>query len=154
MLIEKRIEELGYTLPEPGTGNMPFVGAKLIMDKLVFTSGNTPRANGQTVYTGKCGADVSMEDAQKAAALCAINCLGAIKRLIGDLDRIQEIVKVTGFVNCELGFTAQPQVMNGASEVLKAIFGDEAGSHARSAVGMAGLPGNAACEVEMIVLLK
>lgn len=154
MLIEKRIEELGYTLPEPGTGSMPFVGAKLIMDKLVFTSGNTPRQNGQTVYTGKCGADVSMEDAQKAAALCVINCLAAIKGVIGDLDRIQEFVKVTGFVNCELGFTAQPQVMNGASNLLKEIFGDKVGSHTRSAVGMAGLPGNAACEVEMIALIK
>lgn len=152
MLIEKRIEELGYRLPPAGNGSTPFVSAKLVMDKLVFTSGCTPRLNGQMAYTGKCGTELSIEDAQKAAELCLINCLGAVKSVVGDLDRVKEIVKMTGFVNSTLEFSGQPKVIDGASRLLKEIFGDK-GSHTRSAVGMAGLPGNAACEIELIVLI-
>ena len=152
MLIEKRIEELGYQLPAAGGGNTPFVQAKLIMDRLVFTSGCTPRLNGQMAYTGKCGSELSIEDAQKAAEICLINCLGAVKSVVGDLDRITEIVKMTGFVNSNLDFSGQPKVIDGASRLLKEIFGEK-GSHTRSAVGMAGLPGNAACEIELIVLV-
>ena len=152
MLIEKRIEQLGYQLPSAGNGNTPCVSAKLVMDKLVFTSGCTPRLNGQMAYTGKCGTELSIEDAQKAAELCLINCLGAVKSVVGDLDKVKEIVKMTGFVNSELDFSGQPKVIDGASRLLKEIFGDK-GSHTRSAVGMAGLPGNAACEIELIVLI-
>lgn len=152
MLIEERIAQLGYQLPPAGNGSTPFVSAKLIMDKLVFTSGCTPRLNGQMAYTGKCGTELSIEDAQKAAELCLINCLGAVKSVVGDLDRVKEIVKMTGFVNSTLDFSGQPKVIDGASRLLKEIFGDK-GSHTRSAVGMAGLPGNAACEIELIVLI-
>lgn len=152
MLIEEKIEQLGYRLLPAGNNGSPFVPAKLVMDKLVFTSGCTPRLNGQMAYTGKCGAELSVEDAQKAAELCLINCLGAVKSVVGDLDRVKEIVKMTGFVNSTLDFSGQPKVIDGASRLLKEIFGDK-GSHTRSAVGMAGLPGNAACEIELIVLI-
>lgn len=150
MLIEKRIEHLGYQLPTANAGNTAFVQAKLVMDRLVFTSGCTPRLNGQMAYTGKCGTQLSIEDAQQAARICLINCLGAVKSVVGDLDRIRQVVKMTGFVNSDLDFTGQPKVIDGASALLKDIFG-ERGSHTRSAVGMAGLPGNAACEIELIV---
>lgn len=152
MFIEKKIEALGYQLSTAAPGNTPFVQAKLVLDHLVFTSGCTPRLNGQMVYTGKCGTELSIEDAQKAAELCLINCLSAVKSVIGDLDRIQETVKLTGYVNSELNFSGQPKVIDGASRLLKEIFGEK-GSHTRSAVGMAGLPGNAACEIELIVLV-
>ena len=151
MLIEKRIEELGYQLPAAGAGNTPFVQAKLIMDRLVFTSGCTPRLNGQMAYTGKCGTELSLEDSQEAARIALVNALGAVKSVAGDLDRVKQIVKLTGFVNSTLEFTAQPKVIDGASRLLKELFGEEKGAHARSAVGMAGLPGNAACEIELIV---
>lgn len=150
MLIEKRIEELGYQLPAAGAGNTPFVQAQLVQGGLVFTSGCTPRLNGQMAYTGKCGTELSIEDSQKAAQICLINCLGAVKSVVGDLDRIQQIVKMTGFVNSALDFSGQPKVIDGASALLKDIFGEK-GAHTRSAVGMAGLPGNAACEIELIV---
>lgn len=150
MLIEKRIEELGYQLSAAGSANTPFVQAKLIPGGLVFTSGCTPRLNGQMAYTGKCGAELSIEDAQEAARICLVNCLGAVKSVAGDLDHIRQIVKMTGFVNSDLDFSGQPKVIDGASQLLKEIFGDK-GAHARSAIGVAGLPGNAACEIELIV---
>lgn len=151
MLIEKRIEELGYQLPAAGDGNTPFVQAKRFFGGLVFTSGCTPRLSGKMAYTGKCGTDISVEDAQEAARICLINCLGAVKSVVGDLDNICQIVKMTGFVNSTLDFSSQPQVMDGASNLLKEIFGEK-GAHTRSALGVAGLPGNAACEIELIVL--
>jgi enamine deaminase RidA (YjgF/YER057c/UK114 family) len=104
-------------------------------------------------FTGKLGAEVSVEDGYQAAHLCAINALAAVKSVIGDLNRVERIVKVTGFVASADGFTKQPAVMNGCSELLKSIFG-EAGSHARTSVGVAELPLGAAVEVEMIVQLR
>ena len=151
MEIEKRIEELGFVLPEGGKPGAVFVSAKLVAGHIVFTSGCTPRLNGAMAYTGKCGTELSLEDSQTAAELAVITALGAVRSVIGDLDTVKQIVKLTGFVNSTLEFTAQPKVIDGASRLLKEIFGPEKGSHTRSAVGMAGLPGNAACEIELIV---
>ena len=151
MLIEKKIEALGYTLPEGGNSKAAFVSAKLVADRIVFTSGCTPRRNGVMAYAGKCGTELSLEDSQEAARIALVNALGAVKSVAGDLDRVKQIVKLTGFVNSTLEFTAQPKVIDGASRLLKELFGEEKGAHARSAVGMAGLPGNAACEIELIV---
>ena len=150
MEIEKRIAELGYALPEGGKSTAAFVSAKLVADRLIFTSGCTPRLNGAMAYTGKCGTELSIEDSQEAARIALVNALGAVRSVAGDLDRVKQIVKLTGFVNSALDFTAQPKVIDGASQLLKDIFGPEKGAHARSAVGMAGLPGNAACEIELI----
>ena len=150
MLIEKRIAQLGYQLPAAGAANTPFVQAQIARGGLVFTSGCTPRLQGQMAYTGKCGAELSIEDSQEAARICLVNCLGAVKSVVGDLDKVEKIVKMTGFVNSTLDFSGQPKVIDGASALLQEIF-EEKGAHARSAIGVAGLPGNAACEIELIV---
>ena len=120
---------------------------------LVYTSGQGPNIPIRGVYKGKLGKDFTVEQGYEAAKNCAINCLAAIKDLIGDLDKVERVVKVLGFVNSADGFHQQPQVVNGASELLQTVFG-ERGAHARSAVGMKELPSNIAVEVEMIVSIR
>jgi enamine deaminase RidA (YjgF/YER057c/UK114 family) len=117
---------------------------------LVFTSGQLPMVDGSLAATGKVGGEVSADDAKQLAATCALNALAAVKALIGDLDQVRRVVKVVGFVASVPGFTGQPGVVNGASELLGEVFG-EAGVHARSAVGVAVLPLDAPVEVELIV---
>jgi enamine deaminase RidA (YjgF/YER057c/UK114 family) len=151
-MVEAKIKELGYTLPEPAKPLAAYIPA-IKIDKLVFTAGQLPSVNGQLKYKGKVGYNVSEDEAQKAAELSLLNCLGAVKSVCGDLDQIEQIVKLTVFVNSSDGFTNQPKVANGASELLLKIFGD-AGKHARSAVGVNELPIDAALEIEMIVKLK
>lgn len=152
MTIEEKITALGFSLPptpKPVAAYVPAIAA----GDLVFSSGQLPLANGQLAATGKVGRDVTKEQAYAAARICALNALSAIKSVIGDLDRIQQIVKVVGFVASAEGFTEQPAVINGASEFFKEIFGAQ-GAHARSAVGVAELPLGAAVELEMIVKIK
>ena len=150
--IEKRLEEIGVALPAVRKPAAAFVPAVLDGDR-VYTSGNTPVVDGKLAYTGQVGADCSPEDAYEAAKICAINCLAAAKEAIGDLDKVERIVKLLGFVSSAPGFFGQPQVMNGASEFLIQVFGEK-GEHARSAIGVNALPGNASVEVEMIIKLK
>ena len=119
---------------------------------LIFVSGQLPSENGQLVK-GILGNDLVLEDGYRAARLCAINCLGAVKSLVGSLDRVVRIVKVTGFVAATPEFTDHPKVINGASELMQQIFGEQ-GKHARAAIGMASLPLGVAVEVEMIVEVK
>ncbi len=116
---------------------------------LVYTSGQLPLAGGELIRTGKVGAEVSPEDAKAAARTCALNALAAIDALVG-IDSVVRVVKVVGFVASSPGFSGQPGVVNGASEFLGEVFG-EAGSHARSAVGVSELPLDAPVEVELIV---
>ena len=151
-MFEAKLRELGITLPEAVKPLAAYVPAVQVGDYL-YTSGQIPIAEGKLRYAGKIGGALSVEEGYEAAKLCAINCLSAIKGQIGDLDRIERIVKVTGFVNSAPGFTAQPQVINGVSDLLLAVFGD-AGVHARSAVGVSELPIDSAVEVEMIVKLR
>ena len=142
-----RLAELGLSLPPvvpPVAAYVPAVRS----GSFVYTSGQLPLVNGELPASGKVGAEVSPEDAYQCARYCALNALAAIDALVG-IDAIKRIVKVVGFVASDPSFTGQAQVVNGASELLGEIFGD-AGRHARSAVGMAGLPGNAPCEVEVI----
>ena len=120
---------------------------------MLYTAGQTPRMNGVLKYAGKVGTELTLEEAQAAARICALNCLGIIRGMAGSLDRVSRIVKVTGFVASGEGFTAQPKVVDGASLFLKDVFG-EAGVAARSAVGVYALPGGAPVEVEMVVELK
>lgn len=148
MKIEARIKELGYQLPDtvkPQGAYCPCVMA----DGFVFTAGQTCRVDGKLQYTGKVGAELSLEDARKAAELCALNCLAILRQMVGDLDRVHQIVKMTGFVASDPNFMQQTQVIDGASELLREIFG-ERGVSARSAVGVCVLPGDAACEIELI----
>ena len=119
----------------------------------MFTAGQLPVIDGKLVKEGKVGSDVTAEAAKELAQICALNALAAIS-LVADLDQIERVVRVGGFVNCAPGFTAIPGVINGASEFLIKIFGDVNGKHARTAVGVAELPLNAPVEVEVIVQLK
>ena len=151
-MIEENIKELGFEVPEAPKPLAAYVSA-LVVGDFVFTAGQIPSVKGELKYKGKVGKDLSEEGGRKAAEICALNCLGAIKGVTGDLDKIDQVVKLTAFVNSAEGFTAQPKVANGASELIGKIFGDK-GKHARSAVGVNELPFDAAVEIEMIVKLK
>lgn len=148
-VVESKIKELGFELPGVAKPVAAYIPAKL-SGEYVYTSGQIPIVKGELKYKGKVGATISEEEAYKAAQVCALNCLAAIKGVIGDLDKVVEIVKVVGFVNSAAGYSMQPKVINGASELLGNIFGEK-GQHARSAVGVSELPLDAACEVELIV---
>ena len=152
MIAEKKLETLGITLGKPAKPVGGYVPA-VRTGNLVYTSGQGPNIPIRGVYKGKLGKDFTVEQGYEAAKNCAINCLAAIKDLIGDLDKVERVVKVLGFVNSADGFHQQPQVVNGASELLQTVFG-ERGAHARSAVGMKELPSNIAVEVEMIVSIR
>jgi enamine deaminase RidA (YjgF/YER057c/UK114 family) len=147
--VAARIAELGLTLPQVTKPVASYVPAA-VTGNLVFTAGQLPFADGALPATGKVGAEVSAEDAQGFARICALNALAAAESVIGSLDRVTRIVKVVGFVASTPDFTGQPGVINGASDVLSEIFGD-AGRHARSAVGVAVLPLDAPVEVELIL---
>ena len=151
-MIEEKIKELGFELPETAKPVAAYIPA-LISGDLVFTAGQIPFVKGELQYKGKVGAELTLEDGQRAAEICALNCLAAIKGVIGDLNKIEKIVKLTVFVNNIDGYGDQPKVANGASELIGQIFG-EIGKHARSAVGVNGLPLNAPVEIEMIVKVK
>ncbi|WP_337865158.1 RidA family protein [Ignavibacterium sp.] len=151
-MIEEKIKQLGFELPEVAKPLAAYIPAKQA-GNLVMTSGQVPVVKGEMKYVGKVGKDLSEEEAQKAAQVCALNCLAAIKSVTGSLDLIEEVVKLTAFINSSDGFTAQPKVANGASELIGKIFGEK-GLHVRSAVGVNELPLNAAVEIEMIVRVK
>jgi enamine deaminase RidA (YjgF/YER057c/UK114 family) len=149
MRIEERLKELGISLADPPQPVAAYVPARLA-GGLLFISGQGPVEHGKVRFAGKLGQEVSLEDGAQAARLCAVNCLAQARAALGDLDRVRQVVKVVGFVNAGPEFTQQPQVINGASELLIEVFG-EAGRHARSAVGCASLPMNIAVEVEMVL---
>ncbi|KOT90338.1 LysR family transcriptional regulator [Streptomyces sp. NRRL F-5755] len=147
--VEDRLAELGLKLPQvvpPLAAYQPAVRS----GAYVHTSGQLPMVDGALSAVGKVGAEVSPEQAKELAATCALNALAAVKSVIGDLDKIVRVVKVVGFVASAPGFTGQPGVINGASELLGEVLGDK-GVHARSAVGVAVLPIDAPVEVEMQV---
>ena len=147
--VEDRIRALGHSLPEPPRAVGTYVGAVRV-GSLVFVSGHGPVRDGQFVYQGKLGQDMDIPTARQAAELVMLNALASLKAEIGSLDRVKRIVKLLGMVNCTPDFAEQPRVIDGASDLLAAIFG-EAGRHARSAVGMAALPFGIPVEIEMIV---
>jgi enamine deaminase RidA (YjgF/YER057c/UK114 family) len=152
LMIEENIKNLGLELPEAPKPVASYIPS-LLVSGLVFTAGQIPSVKGELKYKGKIGKELSEEDGMKAAEVCALNCLSVIKSAAGNLDDIEQIVKVTVFVNSAKGFTSQPKVANGASDLLVKIFGDR-GKHVRSAVGVNELPLDAAVEVEMIAKLK
>jgi len=152
MSVKEKLAALGLTLPTAAAPVAAYVPA-VKTGNLVFTAGQLPVVDGKLVLTGKVGSDVTPEDAKKMAEICALNALAAIS-LVADIDQIEKIVRVGGFVNGAPGFVAIPAVINGASELLIKLFGDVNGKHARTAVGVAELPLNAPVEVEMVVQLK
>ena len=148
--IEGNLANLGLILPAVSKPVAAYIPAKQ-SGKLVFTAGQLPMVSGELISKGLLGQDVEIDDANKAARICTLNALAAIKGVIGDLDRIKQVVRVVvGYVASIPTFTQQPAVVNGASELLLEIFGDS-GKHARSAVGMAVLPMNASVEIELTV---
>ena len=152
MTVEEKLQSMGITIPETPKPVAAYVPA-LRANNLVFSSGQIPVVKGELKFKGKLGAEISKEQGYEAAKICALNGLSSIKSLIGNLDLIEQVVKVVGFVASANGFTEQPAVINGASEFLLAVFG-ERGKHARSAVGVAELPLGVPVEVEMVVQIK
>ncbi len=150
--VEDRLAELGYELPPTPRPLAAYVAAAVV-DGWVYTAGQLPMLDGVPLATGIVGSEVSPELAAECAWQCALNGLAAIKGVAGDLDAVAQIVKVTGFVASAPGFTGQPVVLNGASQLLGELLG-ESGVHARSAVGVAVLPLNVPVEVEFIARLR
>jgi enamine deaminase RidA (YjgF/YER057c/UK114 family) len=146
---EERLADLGLTVPEVARPVAAYVPA-VRTGSYVYTSGQLPMVAGQLAATGKVGAEVTPEAAKDLARICALNALAAVRSEVGDLSAVTRVVKVVGFVASTPEFTGQPGVVNGASELLGAVFGD-AGVHARSAVGVASLPLDAPVEVEIVV---
>jgi len=151
-MYENRFRDLDINIETAAAPLAIYVPAVKVGD-FVYTSGQIPIEDGKLKYAGKVTKDLSLEEAQQAAKLCAINCFRAVKSVAGNLDEIEQIIKLTVFVNSPEGFTDQPKVANGASEFLGSVFGD-AGIHTRSAVGVSELPINSAVEIEMIVKVK
>lgn len=147
-LPSQRLAELGITLPEVVKPLAAYVPAT-VSDRYVYTSGQLPMRDGENIALGTVGAQVDTDTAYACARQCAINAIAAAASVAGGVDRLGRVVKVVGFVASAPDFTAQPAVINGASELLIEVFGD-AGVHARSAVGVAALPLGVPVEVEMI----
>ena len=148
-MIEDRLKSLNITLPtppKPAGSYIPVVAS----GNLVFVSGQIPMQDGKVVFTGKVPTERSVEDAQKAARLCAINILAQLKANLGSLDKITRIVRVSGFVNSTPDFAEQPKVINAASDLFFEIF-VENGKHSRIAVGVSSLPLNSTVEIDAIV---
>ena len=152
MSIQAKLAELGLSLPQAALPVAAYVPA-VRTGNLVFTAGQLPLVDGKIPFVGKVGSDVTPEQAKDMAQVCALNALAAIS-LVADIDQIERIVRVGGFVNGIPGFFAIPSVINGASELLIKLFGEVNGKHARTAIGVAELPLNAPVEVEMVVQLK
>ena len=152
MSFEEKLKVLGIAIPTPAKPAAAYEPG-VLEDGLIYVCGQLPVVDGELRYKGVVGEDVSEEDACQAARICALNALGVVKSLAGSLDKVERIIQIQGFVNCRNDFTAQPKVINGASELVGEIFGD-AGRHARFAIGNSGLPLGASVEVGMIVKIR
>ena len=146
---ERRLRQMGLQLPCAPTPVAQYVPAAKA-GELVFISGQGPVSDGVPVVVGRVGGELGEEDGYEAARLCALNCLAVAKQFLGSLSQIEKIVHVRGFINSEPHFANQPAVLNGASDLLVEVFGDE-GRHARAALGVSVLPGNIPVEVEMVL---
>jgi enamine deaminase RidA (YjgF/YER057c/UK114 family) len=152
MEAETKIEQMGLTLPEPPQP----IGAYLLAQRagdLLFLSGTTCYVNGKLLYTGRVGKELSVEEGYAAAQQTMLNLLSVVKAELGDLDRVERIVKVNGYVNSSPDFDRQPAVINGASELLEKVFGLR-GKHARTSIGVNALPGHIPVEIEMVVQVR
>jgi enamine deaminase RidA (YjgF/YER057c/UK114 family) len=149
MSIEDKLRQMGLELPEPPKPVAAYVPC-VRTGNLLFVSGQVPREKGVLRFSGHVGGNLSVEEGQQAARICALNALSVVKGAVGNLDRVRRIVKLTGFVASAAGFTDQPKVVDGASTLLAELFGEK-GQHARAAVGVNELPLGSAVEIEMIV---
>ena len=152
-IFEENIKNLGLNIPDIPKALANYVPYKIV-GKTMYVSGQAPFLNGEFIYRGKVGSDVTIEDGIKAAELCCINIIANVKNgLEGDWDRLESFVKLNGFVNCQDNFMDQPKIINGASDLLVEIFGDQ-GRHTRVAVGTNSLPFGIAVEIDAIIQLK
>ena len=149
---DQKLEELGITLIPPTKPIANYVKA-VRTGNLLFLSGHGPSKADGTSYTGKVGRDVSTEEGYEAAKQVGISLLSTIKAELGTLNKVKRIIKVHGMVNCTEDYTDQPKVINGCSDLMVAVFGEN-GKHARAAVGMNSLPGNISVEIEMVIEVK
>jgi|WetSurMetagenome_2_1015567.scaffolds.fasta_scaffold615358_2 enamine deaminase RidA (YjgF/YER057c/UK114 family) len=152
MEVEARLAELGLTLPEPPQPVGAYLPAQQVGD-LLFLSGTTCYTDGGLLYTGRLGAELTMEQGYAAARQTALNLLSVIKASLGDLDMVERIVKLNGYVNSAPDFDRQPAVINGASDLLEKVYG-ERGKHARTSIGVSDLPGHIPVEIEMVVQIS
>ena len=154
---EKRIESLNLVIPKGISKALGSYVPIVRVDDLVFISGQIPididSPTNDLKYKGKVGKQISIEDAQLACQICCLNAISILKNLVGDLDKVKRIVKITGYVNCEESFVEHPRIINGASDFLIEIFG-EIGRHSRVAVGVNSLPLNAPVEIDFIIQLQ
>lgn len=148
MKIENRLQELRIQLPTSPRPLGAYVPSVRV-GGLLLTSGVGPFAEGKLMFKGKVGRELSLDQGYEAARLCALNCLSIAKTELGDLDLVERVVRLTGYVNSAEGFVEQPKVLNGASELVVNVFGDK-GQHVRSAIGVFQLPSDMAVELEMI----
>ncbi len=152
-LFEENIKQLGIIIPDMPAPLANYVPYK-VSDNIVYVSGQGPAVNGELIYKGKVNEDISIEDGIKASELCCINIIAALKKSInGDWNRLDGFLKLGGFVNCKDDFYDQPKIINGASDLLVKIFGDQ-GRHARFAVGSNALPMNISVEIDAIIKIK
>jgi len=152
-IFEKNIKDLDLNIPDMATPVANYVPYK-IFDKILYVSGQAPSKDGSLIYIGKVGEEITEEDGIKAAELCCINIVAALKSAIsGDWDKLDGFIKLGGFVNCNTNFANHPQIINGASNLLVKIFGEQ-GKHSRFAVGSNSLPMNISVEIEAIIKLR
>ncbi len=152
MQVESKLEELGLTLPEPPKPVAAYLPAVWVGD-LLFLSGTTCYANGKPLFTGRLGAELNLDQGYLAAQQTALNLLSVIKATVGDLDKVERVVKLNGYVNSAIDFDRQPEVINGASELFEKLYG-ELGRHARTSIGVSSLPAHIPVEIELIVRLR
>ncbi len=148
----ENLKKLGITVPSAPAPVAAYLPAQTTSN-LIYTSGQTPTVEGKLRWRGKVGSDLTLQDGYKAAGLAALNCLAELAAVLGSLERVEKIVKVNGYVNSADGFGDQPKIVDGASDLLEAVFG-EAGRHARTSIGVCALPGGAPVEIELIVEVK
>ena len=152
-MFEENIKQLGIEIPDMPNALANYVPYKL-SDSIVYVSGQAPVMNGKLIYKGKVGNDISIEDGIKAAELCCINIISVLKKSInGDWNKLDNFLKLGGFVNCNSDFVDQPQIINGASDLLVKVFGEQ-GKHSRFAVGSNSLPMNISVEIDAIIKIK
>jgi len=152
MKVETKLIELGFALPNPPKPVAAYLPAVQV-GNLLFLSGTTCYENGKLLYTGRVGAELTMEQGYLAARQAMLNLLSVVKAELGDLDRVERVVKVNGYVNSAPDFDRQPAVINGASELLVDVFGPR-GKHARTSIGVSDLPGHIPVEIEMVVQVR
>lgn len=149
METEAKLKEMGFTLPKPPQPVAAYLPAVQVGD-LLFLSGTTCYKDGEFLYTGRVGAELTIEQGYIAARQTALNLLSVIKATLGSLDQVERVVKLNGYVNSAPDFDRQPEVINGASELLEELYG-ERGKHARTAIGVSDLPAHIPVEIELII---